>query len=376
MKRRNVEWMACMVLMLFIAAGAGFAVGRGSLIQSRQVQRAIVEDAYYAVPAEVLDSAAASAMMQVLSDPMAGYLNQTQMQAFDDKLTGQQTIGLGMETARVAHGYLCDAGAGRLSGRACRTGQGDIVTAINGKRVQDGAQWPQWTEGERVVLHVLRGGVEREQVVFAQRIQPFDDVYTEQLTPDVITCACARSHRRTWRKKAIQALCALYPDCAIILDVEATWADGWTTLWTSHSNLCPKANAVDAVQSKRRHRDDRERRRRAHRPQRGGAAGWAERIGSRDPRGHLAKLRRRTRDRGSELRKGYGSKSESNFRRVWDPVYGCGVRASTQRAHSGVGVLPDESVPSAAEVPGWALSHAQDTQLQAALTHLQKNKMT
>ena len=178
MKRRNVEWMACMVLMLFIAAGAGFAVGRGSLIQSRQVQRAIVEDAYYAVPAEVLDSAAASAMMQVLSDPMAGYLNQTQMQAFDDKLTGQQTIGLGMETARVAHGYFVtqvqDASPAALAGLA----RGDIVTAINGKRVQDGAQWPQWTEGERVVLHVLRGGVEREQVVFAQRIQPFDHVYT------------------------------------------------------------------------------------------------------------------------------------------------------------------------------------------------------
>ena len=60
---------------------------------------------------------------------------------------------------------------------------------------------------------------------------------------------------------------------------------------------------------------------------------------------------------------------------------GCGIRYTVAEYAlprsgriQGVGVLPDESVPSAAEVPGWALSHAQDTQLQAALTYLQKTK--
>lgn len=375
MKRRNVEWMACMVLMLFIAAGAGFAVGRGSLIQSRQVQRAIVEDAYYAVPAEVLDSAAASAMMQVLSDPMAGYLNQTQMQAFDDKLTGQQTIGLGMETARVAQGYFVtqvqDASPAALAGLA----RGDIVTAINGKRVQDGAQWPQWTEGERVVLHVLRGGVEREQVVFAQRIQPFDDVYTEQLTPDVYYMRLRTFAQEDMAQKAIQALCALHPDCAIILDVRGNpggrldhavdIAQQFVPKGETLLTLCKANDATETIVSE------------------GGALIGRNVVVLQDGQSASAAeiLAGILQNYGAAHVIGEVSYGKGTVQKVKAISGGCGIRYTVAEYAlprsgriQGVGVLPDESVPSAAEVPGWALSHAQDTQLQAALTYLQKTK--
>lgn len=375
MRKRNIEWMACMTLVLFIAAGAGFAFGRGSLIQSRQVQRALSQDAYYAVPAETLDSAAASAMMQVLSDPMASYLDQTQMQAFDDKLTGEETIGLGMETARVAQGYFVaqvqDASPAALAGLA----KGDVVTAINGTRVQDGAQWPQWTEGERVVLRVLRGDVEREQVVFVQRIQPFDDVYTEQLTSDVFYIRLRTFAQEGMAQKTVEAMRTLQPDCAIILDVRSNpggrldhaieIAQQFVPKGETLLTLCKANDATETIVGE------------------GGALVGRSVVVLQDGQSASAAeiLSGILQNYGAARVIGEVSYGKGTVQKVKAISGGCGIRytvAEYALPHSGriqgIGVLPDDNVPSGAEVPGWALSHGQDTQLQAALAYLQKTK--
>lgn len=375
MRRRNIEWMACMTLMLFIAAGIGFVFGRGSLIQTRQVIRALGEDAYYAVPAETLDNVAASAMMQALADPMASYLDQTQMQAFDDKLAGEGMIGLGMETARIAQGYFVtqvqDASPAALAGLA----KGDIVTAINGTRAQDGAQWPQWAEGDRAVLRVLRGGVEREQIVFAQRVQPFDDVYTESLTNDVFYVRLRTFAQEGMAQKVVAVLYALQPDCAIILDVRSNpggrldhaveIAQQFVPKGETLLTLCKAKDATETIVSE------------------GGALAGRRVVVLQDGQSASAAeiLSGILQNYGAARVIGEVSYGKGTVQKVKAIAGGCGVRytvAEYALPHSGriqgVGVLPDDSVPAGAEVPGWALPHVQDTQLQAALIHLQKTK--
>lgn len=177
-RQKGLVCSICLVLIL-LAGGIGYTIGRGPFIMARQVESTLKNEALTPPDNTTMDRAACRALAQAVEDEYTQWLSPEQMRALVADLSGETRVGIGAEMVITERGWRVAAVS--ENGPAAKAGlaKGDLVTKINGNPVF-GANW-QPEEGGTTLFCVEREGLEREIVVIPQETEPLPPVVAKIL---------------------------------------------------------------------------------------------------------------------------------------------------------------------------------------------------
>lgn len=374
MKQRSVQAYACMALGLILCSMLGFMWGRGSLIIARQAIEALQSESYYDISADELDQAAVKGMLGVLPDPMAGYLTPQSMDSFAQHLNGQKTIGLGLESVRIAQGYYIASVLENSPAQIGGIAKGDIVVAINGVSVDKGAVWPVCVQDEKIELVISRNGSERTQNVFAMALDPFPDVEQSWLDQSIGYVRIRSFTQNKMETQVLDALRKFLQTGAAVLDLRHNPGGRLDAAITIAQAFVPKGKLLLTLNEAGNKTE-------TYRSGGGSLSGKKLYILVDEQSASASEiLAGILQDYGNAVLIGVKTYGKGTVQRVAALKNGGGIRFTVAEyvlpsglKIDGKGLTPD-IITADEEIPGWAYVHSRDEMLQIALQRISESE--
>lgn len=370
-RQKGLVCSICLVLIL-LAGGIGYTIGRGPFIMARQVESTLKNEALTPPDNTTMDRAACRALAQAVEDEYTQWLSPEQMRALVADLSGETRVGIGAEMVITERGWRVAAVS--ENGPAAKAGlaKGDLVTKINGNPVF-GANW-QPEEGGTALFCVEREGLEREIVVIPQETEPLPPVVAKTL-PGAYGYIRIRSFVQENVEQAFaDAMAQVATDNGVVIDVRHNPGGRMEAVLAMLDEFLPEKTEILRLyeaKGKQTHYKT-EKGQRYTMPvvvlTDGQSASAAEIFA-----GVLQKHNRAMIVGETTYGKGVVQKMKSLGDGSGLKYTMAEYRLADDTAIHGKGVVPDLTVVSGA-LPGWAETETEDDALQAALLWLSREK--
>ncbi len=210
-----VIWVCLLLVML--AGGVGYVVGRGPFVMARQVETTLKNEALTPLDTLTMDQAACAALAQAVEDEYTQWLSPVQMQDLMTEISGEEAAGIGAELLSVEGGWqvidVLEESPAQMAGLA----KGDLIVKINGEPIGE-ADWTA-EEGVTTLFSVEREGMARDVVIIPQKIEPMPAVISKTL-PNGYGYIRIRSFVQEGAENQFEQAMAQFVDAkGVILDV-------------------------------------------------------------------------------------------------------------------------------------------------------------